>query len=431
MTGGIHAIPVPSPVPAVTLSPSSLVFGKQNTGAASAPQKIVVTNFGTASLSFSNIGIQGDFAQNNNCGASLPGASSCTISVFYTPRVTGAETGTLTITDNAFTGKQTVALSGTGTAPVVGISPASLVFLPQAINSSSGVQLVFLSNTGTGPLVFSGSGIAVSGDFTEVNDCGGVLAAAKDCLIAVTFKPAAAGTRTGSLSVTSNAALQTVSLTGTGASAAPAIRASPESLVFSPQLINLKSSAQTVTLTNSGATAVSLTSTTVSGDFAKAGSCPASLGTGQSCTLYLTFTPSAAGTRSGTLTFTLSSGTLAVALTGTGVSTAMEWLVASPTSLAFNGYIVGDNPTLNVTITNTNGVPTGISQLSLSGSAAFTQSNDCGATLAARASCTVAVTFAPTVVGTFTGTITVMEGAGATLTIPLSGTAGTDGGGGN
>ena len=359
-TGGIYAVPVPTPAPAVTVVPSSLAFGNQNTGTASAPQNIVLTNFGTAPLNIPKIGTTSDFNQNNTCGTSLPGGSSCTISVTYTPQVTGAETGTVTISDNAFTGTQTVALSGTGTAPVAGIAPASMTFQPQLINTASGGELVYLSNTGTGPLTFSGSGIAVSGDFAQANNCGTAVAAGIRCAITVTFTPTATGTRTGSLMVTSNAVQQTVSLSGTGATAAPTVTAAPESLVFPTQLVNVKSSAQTVKLTNSGTNAVSITSSTVSGDFAKTGSCPPSLGAKKSCTLDVTFTPTAAGTLTGTLTFTLSSGTVTVALTGTGVSKATGWLTVSPTSLTFNGYVVGDNPTQLVTVTNTDGVPTGI-----------------------------------------------------------------------
>jgi hypothetical protein len=429
--GGIFAIPVPTPVPAVKLAPLSLTFGQQNTGTTSAPQNISLTNFGEAPLDISSIAATGDFAQSNTCGVSLPGGSTCTIAVAYVPQVTGPETGAVTITDNAFTGSQTITLTGRGTAPVAGISPTTVTFQPQLINTTSGGQLIFLSNTGTGPLTFSGSGIASSGDFSQINNCGAALGPATSCAVTVTFTPTLTGTRTGSLSVSSNGVPLAVSLTGTGASTAPTVTAAPESLVFSAQLLKVKSPAQTVTLSNSGATTVSLTGTTLTGDFAKTGTCPASLGAGKSCTLNLTFTPTVAGTRTGTLTFALSSGPLTVALTGTGVSTKEGWLTFSPTSVVFNnGYVVGDNPTQTVTVTNTNGVPTGITHLGLSGSNVFTQSHDCGTTLAAYATCTVTITFTPTVVGTFGGTLTVTESAGTAHKIVLSGTAGTDGGGG-
>ncbi len=422
-TGGIYAVPVPTPVPAVTVAPSSLTFGNQNTGTASAAQDVVLTNFGDAPLDIASIGVTAGFSESDTCGTSLPGGSNCTIAVTYAPLVTGKQTGALTITDNAFTGTQTVALTGAGTAPVAGISPSSLTFQQQAINTTSGGELVLLSNTGTGPLTFSGSGIAASGDFAQTNNCGSAVAPKTSCAITVTFTPTATGTRTGSLTVTSNAAPKTVSLFGTGASAAPTVTAAPESLVFPAQVLHLRSAAQTVTLTNSGTNAVSLESTSVSGDFARTGVCPASLGAGKSCTLNVTFTPRAAGTRTGKLTFTLSSGPVTVALIGTGVSTATGWLTVSPPSLAFNGYAVGDNPTQTVDVTNTNGVPAGIRAISVTEPTMFTQTKGCGTTLAAYATCTVDVTFNPTVAGTFTGTLMVIESAGTAHQVPLSGTA--------
>jgi len=428
MTGGIYAVPVPSPVPAVTLLPSSLAFGNQNTGTMSAPQRATLTNFGDAPLDIAKIGTTSDFTSSDTCGPSLPGGSNCTISVSFKPLATGKDTGELTVTDNAFTGTQTVALTGTGTAPVAGIAPLSLTFQPQLIGTTSGGELVFLSNTGTGPLTFSGSGIAASGDFAQTNNCANAVAPGKSCAITVTFKPSVTGARSGALTVNSNAAPLKVSLAGTGASPAPPVTAKPESLIFSTQLLNTRSAAQSVVLTNSGSTAVSLASVGISGDFARTGLCPASLGAGGSCTLSVTFTPTAAGTRTGALTFSLSSGVVTVGLTGIGVSTATGWLKVSPGALVFDGYVVGDNPDQIVTISNTNGVPVGIEGIGLSGSGTFTESHTCGATLAAFASCTVDVTFTPLAAGSFTGTLTVSESAGVVHKIPLSGNA-TSGGG--
>jgi hypothetical protein len=334
----------------------------------------------------------------------------------------------LTISDNAFAGTQSVALTGRGTAPVAGIAPASVAFQSQALNTTSSGQFVVLSNTGTGPLTFSGSGISTSGDFAQSNNCGSAVLPLTSCQITVTFTPTITGSDTGFLYVTDNAGTQTVTLSGTGATAAPIVTASPESLVFSAQLLNTKSAAQPVVLTNSGSTAVPLT-VAISGNFAKSGVCPTKLGTGSSCTLNVTFTPTAAGTRTGLLTYTLPTGPLTVALTGTGTSTAEGWLTFSPNVVSFNnGYVIGDNPSQTVTVTNTNSVPAGISHISLSGSTMFTQTHDCGATLAANASCTITITFTPTAAGTFTGLLTVKESAGTVHKIQMSGVASVNGG---
>ena len=170
-SGGIFPVSVPMPVPAVKLSATSLVFGSQNTGTTSAAQTITLTNFGGESLAFGSIVATGDFVSTNTCPVALP-RIELRHSVGYAPTVTGPETGTVTISDNAFTGTQVIALSGTGTAPVAGIAPSSVTFQSQLVNTTSGGQFVVLSNTGSGPLTFSGSGISTSGDFAQTNDCG-------------------------------------------------------------------------------------------------------------------------------------------------------------------------------------------------------------------------------------------------------------------
>jgi sugar lactone lactonase YvrE len=425
--GGIAVVPVPNPAPAIKLSGTSLTFGQQNVGTTSAPQSITLTNFGSAPLNLT-ISVTKDFVVSTTCSTSLPGGSNCTISVSYAPTITGPETGTVTLSDNAFTGTQTISLSGTGTAPVVSISPGTVNFQPQLLNTTSGAQFVVLSNSGTGPLTFSGSGISTAGDFAQISNCGAALASGTNCQINVTYTPTVVGAETGALFVMSNAATQTVTLTGMGSSGTPSYSVSPESLVFSPQLIKTKSAYQSVVLTNTGTTSFTVSGTAITGDFSKTGTCGV-LRSNKSCTLKIYFTPTAGGTRTGTLTYTLPTGTVAVALTGTGDATAAGWLSISPSSLDFNnGYIVGDNPSMKLTVTNTDGIFAGISKISKSGSAVFTETNNCGSGLAAYASCTVTVTFTPTKVGTFTGTLTVTESAGTAHQIPLSGTAGSGGG---
>jgi sugar lactone lactonase YvrE len=425
---GIAVLPVPNPIPAVKLSGTSLTFALQNIGTTSSAQNITLTNFGSAPLTLT-ITSPHDFPVSSTCGSSLPGGSNCTISVSYAPSVTGPESGVVTLTDNAFTGTQTISVTGTGTAPIAGIFPGAVAFQPQLINTTSTAQAVVLSNSGTGPLTFSGSGISTTGDFAQTNNCGSALTAGLSCQINVTYTPTMTGTENGSLFVMSNAATQTVTLSGTGASSAPSYSVSPESVVFSPQLINTKSAPQSVMLTSTGTTTLTVSSSAITGDFSKTGTCT-TLKVHQSCTFKVYFTPTAGGTRTGTLTYRLSTGTVVtVALSGTGESTAAGWLSFNPSSLDFNnGYIVGDNPSAKITVTNTDGIFVGISKITRSGSSTFTQTNNCGSGLAAYASCTITVTFTPTKVGTVTGTLTVTETAGTAHALPLSGTAGSGGG---
>src|SRR5208282_4328880 len=124
--------------PVVTLSPTGLTFAGQNQGTTSAAQTITVNNTGTGPLTITNSATTGDFAQTNNCPASLAAAASCVVSVTFTPTTTGNRYGTLTLTDNATNSPQAVPLAGLGlAAPVVGLSPPNLIFAAQGLNTAS------------------------------------------------------------------------------------------------------------------------------------------------------------------------------------------------------------------------------------------------------------------------------------------------------
>jgi hypothetical protein len=98
--------------PVVTHSPTSLVFGVQNTGTTSAAQQVTVTNSGNGTLNISSVNTTSQFATTNACGAPIAPAGTCTIQVTFTPAASGVQMGTLTIADNASNSPQSVALSG-------------------------------------------------------------------------------------------------------------------------------------------------------------------------------------------------------------------------------------------------------------------------------------------------------------------------------
>lgn len=108
----------------LTPSPSSLSFPALTVGDTSSPQTVQLVNTGNTVVNLTNISISGDFAETNTCG-NLPTvlnvAAACSISVTFTPKSTGSDTGTLTFDDDAANGPQNVALSGTGN-PVFSLS---------------------------------------------------------------------------------------------------------------------------------------------------------------------------------------------------------------------------------------------------------------------------------------------------------------------
>lgn len=301
-------------------------------------------------------------------------------------------------------------------AQSVTVSPASLSFGNQAISTASNAKTVTLKNGQSVALAISS--ITTTGDYTQTNTCGTSLAAGAKCSINVTFTPSVLGTRTGTLNVADNASNspQTVSLTGTGITQAAV---SPASLSFGNQAVGTASATKTVTLTNNLPTALSVSSISSSGDYSETNNCGASVAAGATCTIGVTFSPTATGSRTGTLTVTdsASNSPQTVSLTGTGILQA----TASPSALSFGNQAVGTSSVAK-TVTLTNNLGTGLSVASIVVTGDYSQTNTCGTSLSAGASCTVSVTFAPSTTGSRTGTLTITDAASnSPQTVSLTG----------
>jgi outer membrane protein assembly factor BamB len=110
----------------VTVSPQSgVAFGNQVINTSSAPQTVTVTNQQSVSLNFSSIKAPHYFQQSNNCGSSIPGNSSCAITLVFTPGALGPISEAAVITDNAANSPQAIQLFGNGVAASPTPSPSS------------------------------------------------------------------------------------------------------------------------------------------------------------------------------------------------------------------------------------------------------------------------------------------------------------------
>ncbi len=216
-------------------------------------------------------------------------------------------------------------------ATTVGLSPTSLSFASQAVGTISSAQFVTFTNTGSSTINFGTE--TITGDFTwgGLGTCGSSLAVGGNCTMSIKFKPTTTGTRTGSLTVNDNASgsPQVVSLTGTGTSttSAPAVSVTPSSLSFGSQNVGTTSAAQMVALKNSGTANLSVSGISVSPSqfaVAAAPTLPLTLTPGQSANIGVTFTPSASGSISGTLSIVsnAASSPTAVSLSGSGVQSS-------------------------------------------------------------------------------------------------------------
>src|ERR1700674_2521741 len=254
------------------------------------------------------------------------------------------------------------------------LTPISLSFGNWVVQTTSTTKAIVLKNTATAPLAISS--ISVSGDFGQTSTCPiapATVAAGGSCKISVTFTPTVLGVRTGTLTVSDNATNtpQIAPLSGTGVIP---VALSPSTSGFGNQLVNATSAAKVFTVQNNQTVPVTIAGISTSGDFAQTSNCPLSANTlaaKLSCTISVTFTPTALGTRTGTLTVSdnAPNSTQTAKVNGTGVAPA----ALSAPSLGFATQLVNTtSAALPLTFQNNQTVPLTIAGISTSGDFAQT-----------------------------------------------------------
>jgi hypothetical protein len=325
--------------------------------------------------------------------------------------------------------------SGSGAVPLVNLSPASINFGQQATGVTSAAQSVTLSNVGTASLSLP-SIIVVGndpGDFAQTNNCGSSLASGASCNINVTFTPTTTGSRTATLMIYDNASgnPHTAGLSGTGITA-PVMSLSPTSMAWGYQVIGTPTSPESAMLANPGPLPTTVSSIALSGanpgDFSQTNNCGNSFAVGTDCYIYLTFTPTASGTRSASLVVTDNAGNSpqTISLSGAGIS---PMIAISPPSLTFgNQYWDTMSSPQTLTLTNISQAPVSLSYPGIGGLnyADFgVETNSCGTTLTVGANCAVAVYFFPHSTGSRNALFALSftaNGLTGTQSAPLSGT---------
>jgi Bacterial Ig-like domain (group 2)/Divergent InlB B-repeat domain len=324
--------------------------------------------------------------------------------------------------------------SGSLSSANVTANPTSLAFGNQAQGTTSTSQPVVITNVGTATVTITN--IVASTNFGETNTCPTTLTAGggtgSTCSVFATFTPTATGALTGTVTVTyTNAGsttpqTTTITLTGTGTAATGGtITITPTPLPFGLEGIGLTTPPETLTVSNTGNTAVTFTSIAMTGDFAGAtlAQCPSIAVGAAPCKLQITFTPTAAGTRNGTITFTdnATGSPQTVNLSGTGVAVAIG---ITPTSLTFGSQAVGTTSAgQTVTVSNNGNFPLNFSSIVTSGDFAGATLAQCPSIGEENPPCVFSITFKPTGTGTRTGAITFTDnGTGSPQTVTLTGT---------
>ena len=336
---------------AITASPASVNFGNQTVGIPSAPVSVVLTDSSRSSAEI--VGVSTSSKAFLSAAPAMPiylrRGQSLTVSVEFLPSAATTYSAVLTFRrKNA--SSITVALSGAGIAAQAPVSP-QLTLSASAENFGSvqvgatSTQSVLLTNPSSVALIISqiaaaGTGVSDTGIATPTN-----LTAGQSTILSIGFAPAAAGAITGSVTIASNApnSPATISVTGTGVQ--PQLAIAPLTLDFGSVNVG-SSSAQTVSMTNSGSASVTISQAAASGaGYSITGlAVPFTLGAGSAASFSVQFAPQAGGSVSGgvTLTSNAPGSPATIALSGTGVapvthSVSLAW---SPSTSSVAGYNV-------------------------------------------------------------------------------------------
>jgi len=315
------------------------------------------------------------------------------------------------------------------------VEPTSHDFGTLATGDSTTARTFTFSNDGdaeTGTLEVNVTGAAAQ--FTASSDtCSGTsLEPAQECTVDVAFTPTTVGARHAQLLLSgSPGGSASAQLSGSGAEPA-ALKITPTGKSFGIAGEHTISPAQAFTITNTGALDSGSLSTALAGadpgEFWKRtdGCDGVSLGSGQSCTMEVAFTPQSQGLKAATLNATAApGGTVSADLDGTGVNPAH--LTITPIGKSFGTIATGSSSAGQLfTVTNDGDVPTDALHTLVGGDnfSQFTKSSDgCdGVILGAGQSCTMTAAFTPTALGPKTATLEATGTPGGTAAADLDGT---------
>jgi hypothetical protein len=322
---------------------------------------------------------------------------SLTAGTTYHYRVLSADSTGVLVTglDNVFTTAAAITVSITPTTATVA-SGGTEQFSAQVTNTTN-TAVTWSATSGT----VSTAGLFTAPIFTATTT------------VTVTATSVADNTKSASATVTVNAAVGTLTL-------------NPTSLSFGSVTVGQTSPVLLTTLTNTGNAALTITSDSLSaGDFNWGGSGTCNYNTlapGASCTYSAKFTPTATGTRTGTIMIYSTASNPTVTLPLSGIGTAATTLSVSPTTLALGNVVEGTSGIASGTLT-AGGSSVTVSAVSSNNSAFTVGGLSLPVTISAGKSATFTIAFSPQATGSVTAALTFTSNAQSSTTVEtLTGT---------
>jgi len=421
--------------PNLTVTPSTINFSNAVvvTSTSSTTQTVTIANIGAVAFPLA-LTLTGDFIDSTDCTATLAGNATCTVVITFAPSQPGTRQGLLSVTAGS-SSPVYVTFSGTGIAVVT--APNDTLAFGSVLIGQPTVQWYKITSSFT---TLTAATSAPDFKTILVEDIGfghgqpptsaflsTFTGSCANCWLGVQFTPSTAGAQTATLTLTSSASgtPSPLTLTGTGVALFGLIL-TPTTQDFGTVPFNSTSAPALFTLTNLTASTITLIGPTLTGDFALSTSptggaaCTGQLAPNASCFFNVNFSPTATGSRTGTVTISTSFGPATASLTG--FASPDPGVSLNPTALIFNNVPGPTATQQNIILTNTSsatlqiGTPTNTTT-------SFTSTNNC-TTLAPSTACNITVNFVPTT-ATVTDTLQIPVTSSATglttYTVPLTG----------
>jgi hypothetical protein len=410
-------------------TPASLAFGSVTEGSTQT-QTVNLTNSGGTSATISQAVVTG--AGLNISGLSLPltlgAGQSSTFGVTFTPASAGAVAGGISIVSTAANSNLSMAVTATGVMPgALTTNPASVAFGNVSVRSTQN-QPATITNSGGSPVTITRATVTGTSFSVSGLNLPQTLTPGQASGFTVTFAPQAAGTVSGNIAFTSDIATLNLPLSASG-QAAGGLSASPSSVSFGSVQVG-SNQAQTITLTNSSASAIQISQATASGTgFSITGISPQlTIAAGQNATFTATFAPTAAGAATGSIAIasTATNPNLNIPLSGTGLTAGA--MAVNPTSIGFGRVQVGSTQSHSAILSNSGGSPLHISAATVTGTGFATNGLSVPTALNAGQSLTFNVTFTPSASGAASGSLALTaDGSVLNLSVALTGTGASSG----
>ena len=414
------------PLGTLALSGGTLDFGSVTAGQ-SKTMTAAASNTGTVSLTVTSASISSKYF--SLTAPSLPitlgPGQSTPVTVVFTPNAAGAFSATATIVSDASDSSTSLSLTGTGVASSqLAVSPTPENFGNVTIGGQSNQTITLTNNTGATVNIsqasVSGTGFKLSGITTPL-----ALNASQSTTFTATFAPLAAGSASGTVTITSDAPNPSLLLPLSGTGVAPgALGSNPTSLTFGTVTVG-SNEFLSETVTNTGGSSVTISQASISGTgFSLSGiTTPMTLTAGQSTTFSVKFGPTSAASTSGnvTITSTASNPSLTIPLTGAGTATVGS-LTASPSPIAIGSVVAGTSGSSTGSLT-ASGANVTVTAGNSSNSRFVISGLSFPVTIAAGKSASFTVTYSPIVAGADSATLTfTSNGQPSTTTNTATGT---------